>query len=216
MTKSNAIRWIVGSPQGPRSSCWRLWGNKKSDFYLAVRTLGGIQKVSYHRDGWCQVGFTREYANRAQQRFTEVQSRVMRRWQLPESPFVRVAQIVIPACELRKYDSDVSADTVWLSPPDEDSLGIISVFLASTGIKPSLSEGMPEPEPVGAIVTQKRTSWVLYTTQPLDESLQNMLERGRQQVSSVMRAFDVTPLPEVRAIAFADAADTFWELATSD
>ena len=173
-------------------------------------------KASYHWDGWCHVGFTREYASREQERSSHRQSRLMRRWQLPELPFIRVAQIVIPGCELRKYGSNVPADTVWLPSPDEDSFGIISVFLASTGIKPSLSEGMPEPEPVGAIVTQKRTAWLLYIIQPLNESLRKLREQGRQQVRSRVRAFEVTPLPEIRAIVFEDAADTFWELATSD
>ena len=63
------IRWAIGAPDGPRSSAWRLWGNKKGDIYVAVRSLGGIIKASFHRDGRCQVGFTDSYAMTASRRF---------------------------------------------------------------------------------------------------------------------------------------------------
>jgi hypothetical protein len=55
------VRWAVGAPGEPRSSAWRLWGNKKGDIYAAVRSLGGITKASFHRDGRCQVGFADTY-----------------------------------------------------------------------------------------------------------------------------------------------------------
>ena len=43
----DAIRFALGSVGGARSSTWRVWGNKKGDFYLATRTLGGIGPRSW-------------------------------------------------------------------------------------------------------------------------------------------------------------------------
>jgi len=78
----HVIRWAIGSADGPRSSLWRMWGNKKGDIYVAVRSLGAITKASFHRDGSCQVGFTEPYAATASRRFG-VTSRHWDRWQLP-------------------------------------------------------------------------------------------------------------------------------------
>src|SRR6266508_4520912 len=58
--KRSQVRFAVGSPSGPRASVWRLW-TQRSDVYMAVRSIGGIQKVSLHEDGNCFLAFTREH-----------------------------------------------------------------------------------------------------------------------------------------------------------
>jgi hypothetical protein len=108
------LRWAVGTPDGPRSSIWRLWGNKKGDVYFSVRSLGGILKASFHRDRRCQVGFTSNYTETAIQRFG-ARSHHWERWVLPEAPTVRAVQIVVPANELvpfggkRRFTNEVAA-----------------------------------------------------------------------------------------------------------
>ena len=42
--KSDGVRWAVGEQNGRRSSTYRFWGNKKGDFYLAARSIGGSLK----------------------------------------------------------------------------------------------------------------------------------------------------------------------------
>jgi hypothetical protein len=76
------IRWAVGSPDGRRSSTWRLWGDKKGDVYLSMRSQGGRLKASFHRDRHCSVGFTKEYESIAKERFG-ADSRHWERWRLP-------------------------------------------------------------------------------------------------------------------------------------
>lgn len=78
-----------GSPTGPRSSTWRFWGNKKGDFYVSVRPLGGIVKTSFHRDGRCHTGLTGTYAEsigRAAERHWD-------RWDLPADAATRALEI---------------------------------------------------------------------------------------------------------------------------
>jgi hypothetical protein len=46
------LRWAVGAPDAPRSATWRLWGNKKGDIYLAVRSKGGQQHRFFFDLAW--------------------------------------------------------------------------------------------------------------------------------------------------------------------
>jgi hypothetical protein len=63
--KRGGIRWIIGTPDGARSSTWRLWANKKGDVYVSRRGAGEIYKVSFHRDGNCHIGFASDYRETA-------------------------------------------------------------------------------------------------------------------------------------------------------
>jgi hypothetical protein len=62
------VRFAVGAP-GNRGLVWRLWANEsKADFYLAVRTGGGVLKYSFHAPdefhatGIWRLAHTSEYA----------------------------------------------------------------------------------------------------------------------------------------------------------
>jgi hypothetical protein len=57
------IRFGVGTPQGLRSTVWRLWtgGGSDSDVYIAPRSAAGEFKVSLHQSGRWQVSFTSQY-----------------------------------------------------------------------------------------------------------------------------------------------------------
>lgn len=56
------IRLAVGSAIGPRSSEWAIW-SKKSDLYIAHRSLGGIHKYSFHPPDICRYALTKEYSS---------------------------------------------------------------------------------------------------------------------------------------------------------
>ena len=51
-----SARFGVGDPAGLRSSEWLVWwSSSASNVYAAVRTLGGVLKVSLHESGQCHV-----------------------------------------------------------------------------------------------------------------------------------------------------------------
>jgi hypothetical protein len=215
----NAIRWVIGSPNGPRSSTWRLWGNKKGDFYLSTRSLGGTVKSSFHRDRRCSIGFTEEYHPKARVRFPQVRSRHWRRWQLPDSPFARAVQVVIPSSELRSYASEEVQGTVWITLPGPDHVVVASIFIASGGTKPLWSGDEPPPHPIGVIATRNRVAWLLYVAIPLDRTTLDWIEQARAFVTKLPGALDVPRLPEIRALVPVDRGehDLFLiELAWSD
>src|SRR5215510_3988745 len=127
------IRWAIGSSDGPRSTTWVLWENKKGDIYVATRSLGGTIKASFHRDGNCHVGFTSEYKATASRRFG-VSKRLWEKWRLPDDPVVRVLQILIPHSELRVFaDRNPTADVTWLSLPSAGSISEVWIFISKAG-----------------------------------------------------------------------------------
>jgi hypothetical protein len=214
----NAIRWAIGSPDGPRSSTWRLWGNKKGDFYLSVRALGHIVKSSFHPDGWCSIGFDRQYLPKMRARFPQAHSRHWRRWQLPDSPLARALQVVIPTSELRSYALDDAPD-IWIAPPGPDHVAVASVFIAPSGTKPSWSAGEPQPHPICVIETRNRAAWLLYNANPLDHTTLDWIEQQRALLAKLPGFSDAPRLPEIRAVVTADRGehDHFLiELAWSD
>jgi hypothetical protein len=198
MTRS-ILRWAVGSSDVPRSSAWRLWGDHKGDIYAAVRSLGGVTKVSFHRDGKCQVGFTSEYASTAAARFGK-QARHWETWKLPQEPVARVLQILVPQSELRHFVGRDDARVVWLPPPPPaDSVAAVSVLVA-----PPLAELVP-PETscaalVGTVRTNLRNAWVFYAICSIDAALCRAI--AAQQTTLTRLPKPATILPGTRAVVW--------------
>jgi hypothetical protein len=184
MTGRNVLRWAVGSSDGLRSSTWRLWGNKKGDIYVAVRSLGGITKASFHRDGRCQVGFTEDYGATACQRFG-VTSRHWQRWQLPADPIVRVLQIVVPHSELRAFADRNPPELTWLLTPPEGSVAIVSIAVSAPGVELPLPSGAHAPIVVGAVRTSTRTAWLVYVHHPPDTTLAQLISDERAKLQRI-------------------------------
>ena len=177
----NVFRWAIGSPDGPRSSAWRLWGNKKGDIYVAVRCLGGIVKASFHRDGKCQVGFTDNYAGTASRRFA-VKSRHWETWRLPVKPVVRILQILVPHSELRPFSHRNDRDITWLPTPPEGSVSVVSIFVSAQGIKLAAPNGAPPETVVGNVRTSSRTAWLVYAHNPIDAATAKFLDDERMKL----------------------------------
>src|SRR5882724_6402986 len=51
-SRRNVIRFAVGSPDGPRSSIWRVWTERDGSTYVSVRKIAGSFKASLHPHGW--------------------------------------------------------------------------------------------------------------------------------------------------------------------
>jgi hypothetical protein len=170
----NVLRWAIGSPHELRSSNWRLWGNKKGDFYVAVRSLGAITKASFHRDGKCQVGFTQGYEATAAQLYA-VKSRHWEKWQLPADQVVRVLQILVPHSELRSFTDRIDDDITWLPTPPEGSVAVISIFISTQGIEVSAPNSTHAAMVVGNIRTSTRTAWLVYAHHPIDATMATVI-----------------------------------------
>jgi hypothetical protein len=201
--KQSILRWGIGSSNGARSSAWPLWGTHKGDIYAAVRSLGGIIKASFHRDGRCQVGFTNEYAPTAAARFGR-QARHWETWKLPSESVARVLQILVPQSELRHFVERDDARVVWLSSPPAGSVAVISVLVA-----PPLAELMP-PETssaalVGTVRTNFRNAWVFYAHCSIDATLGRTI--AAEQVKLERLPKPVRVIPGTRAIVWDSRPD---------
>ena len=178
------VRWAVGSSAGLRSSAWRLWGNKKGDIYAAVRSYGGINKVSFHRDGRCQVGFTTEYAPTAAQRFG-VRSRHWQTWRLPDQPLVRALGIGVPASELRSAIGQDDDAVVWLPAPPEGSIAVVSIFLTPAGANLEAAPEARHATIFGKVQTSIRSAWAVYAHNPIDQATARMIEHERARLKAI-------------------------------
>lgn len=59
-----SIRWAVGTPDGPRSQSWSLFGSTNhDDVYLGPRCQTGAIKLSLHRSGRWRMAWTEKYAS---------------------------------------------------------------------------------------------------------------------------------------------------------
>ena len=89
----DAIRFWIGDESIRRSAIWRIWtGKTTSDVYIAPSNLGGVQKLSLHGTGICQVAITKEYWDKLVAEGKEAGlRRATPRWRRPETPKSGVA-----------------------------------------------------------------------------------------------------------------------------
>jgi hypothetical protein len=183
LASRSRLRWAIGSLDGPHSSAWLLWGNKKGDFYVAVRSLGGITKASFHRDGRCQVGFTEDYRATASQRFG-VPSRHWQRWWLP---------VIVPHSELRAFTERNHHNVTWLPTPLEGSVAVVSIAVSAPGIELPLPSGAHAPIVVGTVRTSTRTAWLVYVHHPPDAALATLIADERAKLQHIPGAASWPP-----------------------
>jgi hypothetical protein len=181
----SVLRWAIGSSHGPRSSAWRLWGNKKGDIYIAVRCLGSTTKASFHRDGNCQVGFTDNYAATASRRFA-VKSRHWEKWRLPADQIVRVLQVLVPYSELRPFTDRNDRDITWLPLPPEGSVAVVSIFISAQGADFSLPTSAHATSIVGNVRTSIRTAWIVYAHNSLDAVMAKLINDERAKLKQIL------------------------------
>lgn len=197
----DGIRWAVGEPSGRRSSTWRLWGDKKGDAYLAMRSLGGQLKVSIHRDRRCSVGFTKEFEQVARKRFGEA-SRHWKRWILPAAAVARVVQLVIPNVELSPFRAIDRSPMAWIPAPGVGRAVVFSVFVA----EPPNAFNWQSPETsgklLGTMLSPTRLTWLVYGEQELDSSIQSVIETVRADAKQTAAGALVDASPSGLRMAF--------------
>ncbi len=188
MTKKPVtIHWAIGSSDGPRSSAWFLSGNKRGDIYVALSIFGGTIKVSFHRDGWCQVGFAEKYKATAVRRFG-IPSRHWDRWELATAQALRVLQIFVPHSELRSFVGRNPHKITWLPTPPEGSVAVISIFMTPPGIKLPPPRGAHVAFIVGTVSTSTRTAWLVYAHHPIDAACAKLIQYGRAKLDRSLKA----------------------------
>jgi hypothetical protein len=176
----DGIRWAVGSKVSRRSSTWRLWGHKKGDAYLAMRSMGGLLKVSIHRDRRCNVGFTSEFAKQAQEQFgTRV--RHWHRWKLPDAPMVRAFQVVIPDSELAEFDEEDTEPMAWIPAPGAGQAAVFTLFVAEPPNEFRWNSPEESGQLIGTMICPTRFTWLVHHNQSLDNATLEMIENGRRR-----------------------------------
>jgi len=210
-SRGNGIRWGIGMPDGPRGSIWRLWGNKKGDFYLAVRIMGGILKTSFHKDGNCHSGLTGPFA-KAQ----GVKWRHMDRWRVDTQDAARVIQVLTPGPDLRTFDLAKSAkDAAWLPPPSRDHLAVVTVFISARPPNDLATLAPPPSQPIGILATRTRFCWAVYATNPIDAKVQSHIDKARSALEAIPPEASAPRQPGIRGLVIASNGSdrTLWELA---
>jgi hypothetical protein len=194
----DGIRWALGSRTGLRSSTWRFWGNKKGDFYVAVRSLGGLVKTSLHRDGWCQTGVTEEYLKKSPHK----SPRKLDRWRLPDAPLLNALEIVTPAEELDVFDSEEADPIVWLPAPKPSFVSVVTIVVWRPGTPFDNGERWPRESlgtnPVGIITTPTRSAIAVQGQYSMNGETRQIIETYRSQIKAKAPA-DLAPGPGVRA-----------------
>lgn len=190
LPKRAGIRWAAGAPSGPRSSTWRLWGDKKGDVYLSMRSQGGRIKASFHRDRRCSIGFTSEFHEEARERFG-VQSRHMARWTLPDSEVVRVAQILIPGDDLVAFEEGDNAQMRWLPAAGPGDATVVSVYIAEPPDCFNWTHPETDGNLIGIMLSPTRFTWAVSTVQTLDAATLAMIEDARQKAMAMAANTDL-------------------------
>lgn len=196
--KRGGIRWAVGSPEGLRSSTWRLWGTKKGDVYVSTQNLGGVYKFSFHPDGNCHLGFTSEYKDTARVRFPHFTNRLWEKWKLSDKPISRALQVVVPCSELRAFSSSDEQQMRWLPAPPPDSVSVVSIFITNKlGGEPWPGANLGA-KPLGVVATGNRVTWAIHANNPIDDITKVWIEQHRKKVSGMPGAANAPHGPGIR------------------
>jgi hypothetical protein len=183
-----------------RGATWRFWGNKKGDFYVAARVLGGDFKTSLHKDGWCQIGATKELLRRWPGHSLP---RKMDRWQLPDAPMALAFEIATPGDELTQFQQDEKQPMLWLQPPSPSFIVVVSILIWRTGERFTAPELLPGDAEnagiIGGMETKSRSSLAIYRSYPLTEATRKVIDESRAKLRALMPR-EVQPTSGARMI----------------
>lgn len=173
--------------------------DKKGDIYISPRALGGITKMSLHRDGKCQIGFTADYP-----RHPGAGSRHWERWKLPAiPPPARVLRILIPQSELRSFAERHDEGLQWLPAPEAGAIGVVTLVLAPPDANMITRNGA---ELVGTLRTALRSAWVYYVRHAIDPALANVIASARARLYERYQG-KLSPAVGTRSIWWSTNAD---------
>lgn len=200
------MRWAVGDANGRRSSTYRLWSNKKGDFYLAVRSLGGLLKTSLHRYGRCHTGWTSDYA-----KTNDIAARHMDRWIISLDRMAKAVQVIVAEEDLAAYSSNDKDSMHWLRAPKPGHIALVGILVLPTKDIHELDNSWPGAqhgtELVGVLGTSTRTAFAVHWENPLEANQADALKELRERVIADARQQGVQPQPGIRAVLIGEIND---------
>jgi hypothetical protein len=134
------LRFAVGSPDGARSTVWRLWLNdRRDDVYLAPRPIAGVLKLTLHVEpGVWRFAFTRQHVEAGSPFVPPGTDRAMDEWSPPQDfadGWQRAFVLIVPASEVVDPGSPYAAkgDVLWLPSPPDGELTEFTLLLSRPG-----------------------------------------------------------------------------------
>jgi hypothetical protein len=186
--KRGGARWAIGRADGPRSSTWRLWGNKKGDIYLSARSLGSTVKTSLHADGKCQSGLTQPFFERLRTMGRAPMSRHLDLWRIPESGLTKAIQIAVPHSELSEFASKEDPQTAWLPPPGPSQASVVTLFVGPKEEEHTSWPGEAHGSALVAVaIAGRRLAWLVVKNHYIGPDMATELDRYRRQVEGMHR-----------------------------
>lgn len=126
------FRFAVGSPSGRRSTSWKVWSDTKSEIYLTQRSMGRVNKFSFHQGG--DATYAYRWAGIAPH--ADGTDRNFRKWQrLPVPPkgsdvVAGLLSIIFPTNHLSSVLHDISAKSLhWFAPAPVGMAVVVDLFL---------------------------------------------------------------------------------------
>ena len=121
MKEFKEFRFAVGTPNGLRSSVWKLWTSKR-EFYVKSRMMGSTVKVSVHSEGVAQYSMESPWYGKHRPNQPN-RDRHIERWEWNEptdNAASMVFRVFIPQSELREVKaSEHLSGVIWLEAPGE-------------------------------------------------------------------------------------------------
>lgn len=210
-----ALRFAVGSADGPRSRTWRLWVRpQKSDVYISGRRLGSSVKVSLHEPGPARFALTHEWVRKTGYRAPEgMDRRLAVEWERPRPrPPRRIARpfsIIVPFDEVLDRETTETGTVTWVPPPPDGTCIHFDVVYVPAG---ALVTGHPGARSMGTglvgvvqLYNGERVH-VTWLVRPLDEPLHRHIVKlrtarildkdGNSMKKAGMLSFGTEPNPD--------------------
>tara|TARA_R110001606_G_C15252280_1_gene637489 strand:+ start:74 stop:850 length:777 start_codon:yes stop_codon:yes gene_type:complete len=128
--KGEIIRLCIGPWHGKYSSVWNVISNPKNgDFYIGVRVLAKVMKITFHPSGKCRVAFVDSYNQKLVENGKDpLIDRAFLKWEkgdVPESTIRQILDIHFPlsVLSLNEKPKIKGNKKIIFIQPDEKSLG---------------------------------------------------------------------------------------------
>ena len=203
----STIRFCVGSPEGGRSTVWRVWAHKQ-DVYIQSRMMGSQAKVSFHRTGLAQWSRTDEWVKRSGAGNAD---RHMVRWETPQPSAGRASllfRIIVPASELQTPGIPRRVGKVlWVESPDTGHATLIECYLAPGPPQQIAGSSFPFALLATLPVEARGTFVILAHEEEVSPQNLRILDGARTEILALAKASGLDPLPSHRAVAFLVSPD---------
>jgi hypothetical protein len=117
VTKDLSIRIGVGNSAGHHSAAWSDFSSR-NEVYAAHRTMGGLEKLSFHSSRICRRAFTGRH-----QLPPSMTDRVIQRWTRAETlpagkgRGIAILTVILPEAHLSPDISSTTKQAAWLPAP---------------------------------------------------------------------------------------------------